>query len=1287
MTLANPLDTAWVLLSAALVMLMQGGFCLLESGLVRAKNSINVAVKNLFDFCVSAGAFWLVGFGLMFGGASSGWFGTDGFALHGVTAPDDIAFFLFQLVFCSTATTIISGAASERMRFSGYMIVALVVSIFIYPVFGHWVWGEGGWLGEMGFIDFAGSTVVHSVGGWAALAIVIILGARKGRFEGGKSTIHGHDLPLATFGVLILWFGWFGFNGGSTLGVTADVPVILANTTLAAAFGGIAGLILGMAFLRRPDVGSTLNGVVAGLVGITASCHIVSPTWAVVIGAVAGSICFAGTSLLERLKVDDVIAAAPAHAMAGAWGTFAVAIFADADAFGELSRWEQMLVQLAGIATCFVWAFGGAFFLFGLLNLVKPLRVTADEEHAGLNVAEHGASTELIDLLNEMEGQRTTGDFGSRVAIEPNTEVGQIATEYNRVLDRVTDEIEQREATADALAIAERKFRSIFENALEGMFRMTRDGRFREVNPALARMMGYDDARHLIHAINDPAHDLFLEPGRYAALLEHIEQHGRARNFEAKLRRHDGSSFWAELVVLAVEDEFGDAFLEGSIRDITDAKRQTQLLADKHKAEAANRAKSDFLANMSHEIRTPLNGVIGMLDLLTGTSLGDQQARYARIARTSADSLLSLINDILDFSKIEAGKLELEQSPFDVHNLIADVAEMFAARAEKKQIELIGAARPGVPRHIVGDTERLRQILINLVGNAVKFTETGEVVLQAEHVEDEHGKATLRFSIRDTGIGIPPDRQDRLFRLFSQVDASTTRRFGGTGLGLAICKQLAEAMGGCIGVDSTAGEGSTFWFTIRAPTADAEDVTHPRADRLAGLNVLVVDDNATNREILAEQLSRWSIHATCVDSAPAALDTLKHPQHGGAFDLAILDMMMPDMDGKALAEAVREDPALEDLRLMVLSSMGDSLPLDDLRRLKILGCLNKPVRQSKLFDAIAIAMGSDEALAQSELHQQHQQQPAGQTLHGMRVLVAEDNEVNQLVARELLTKLGIDAHIANNGREAVDTLADDHGFDAVFMDCQMPELDGFEATRTLRRLEAEGKVRPRHGDRLPVIALTANAIKGDRERCLDAGMDGYVTKPIDAAAVVDALRSLVAPQALGDATETSPAPQAHAEQSEALDTPADAPANEPALKTAGSDNPDDLPVLRFDDFVERCMGDANFARSVLDKFAAQATGLLGDITNAVDAHDADDLARLAHTLKGASANVEAQRLNAVAKRLEQLGKQASLDQSAQLLADLRDEVDALIAFVRQGPASNAAPNATDPASSSAKGTP
>jgi Amt family ammonium transporter len=407
----TPLDIAWVLLCAALVMLMQAGFCCLESGLVRSKNSINVAFKNFVDFLLSSALFWMFGFALMFGASQGGLFGTTGFFFGGEGTAWLLAFFIFQMMFCGTATTIISGAVAERMRFSGYLIVATLVAGLIYPIIGHWVWGgaesgtASGWLAAMGFIDFAGTTVVHSVGGWVSLAAVIIIGPRLGRFEHGNATIHGHDLPLVTLGVFLLWFGWFGFNGGSTFGLTDQVPGILINTTISGAFGGLAALALSWRVLGRPDVGIIMNGALAGLVGITGSAHIMTTVAAMGIGLIAGVVMFAGTLLLERLKLDDVVGAFPVHGCGGVWGTLAVPIFGNPETWGTgLGRWDQFLVQATGVGACFLWAF-------------CPLRIDPDGERIGLNVAEHGASTEILDLLNEMDDQRQSGDFSRHVSV------------------------------------------------------------------------------------------------------------------------------------------------------------------------------------------------------------------------------------------------------------------------------------------------------------------------------------------------------------------------------------------------------------------------------------------------------------------------------------------------------------------------------------------------------------------------------------------------------------------------------------------------------------------------------------------------------------------------------------------------------------------------------------------------------------------------------------------------------------------------------------------------------
>lgn len=443
--MSETLDILWIVIAAALVMFMQGGFTLLESGLVRAKNSINVAIKNLVDFCLSATLYWIFGFAIMFGGSVNGWFGSTGFFFGQRATPFLMAFFLFQLVFAGTATTIVSGAVAERMRFSGYIIVSIVTTTLVYPVVGHWVWGglaEGaktGWLASRGFVDFAGSTVVHSVGGWIALAAILILGARKGRFGKDGQAILGHNLPQAALGALVLWFGWFGFNGGSTLAVNGTVPFIIVNTIISGAFGGLAALAIRWTLTGIPDADSIIQGTLAGLVSITASANIVSVGSAAIIGLVGGSVAIGLILTLERFEIDDAVSAFPVHVGGGVWGTLAVALFAGPQTLQamEISRFGLLGIQLTGIIATFLWAFGLSYLLFWTLNTMFPLRVTEEEEDIGLNVAEHGAKTVLFTMLDEMEAQRLQGDLSMRVTVEPYTEIGAIAGQYNRVLDEI----------------------------------------------------------------------------------------------------------------------------------------------------------------------------------------------------------------------------------------------------------------------------------------------------------------------------------------------------------------------------------------------------------------------------------------------------------------------------------------------------------------------------------------------------------------------------------------------------------------------------------------------------------------------------------------------------------------------------------------------------------------------------------------------------------------------------------------------------------------------------------
>jgi CheY-like chemotaxis protein len=486
-----------------------------------------------------------------------------------------------------------------------------------------------------------------------------------------------------------------------------------------------------------------------------------------------------------------------------------------------------------------------------------------------------------------------------------------------------------------------------------------------------------------------------------------------------------------------------------------------------------------------------MNGVIGMTGLLLETELSPEQREYADTVRSSGESLLTIINDILDFSKIEAGKLSLEHIRFDLHDAVEEVVELLAGQAETKGLELLCLIEPEVPRLVAGDPGRIRQVLTNLIGNAIKFTEQGEVVVKLLAAALDGDTAVVRFEVSDTGIGIPDEAQGRLFQSFSQADGSTTRRFGGTGLGLAICKQLVGLMGGEIGLTSAVKKGSLFWFTTRLERhRDGEFAALESQRRIAGARALYVDDNAVNRRILERQLVALGLHVETVESGTRALDSLRRAQADGRpFQLALLDMQMPEMDGLMLARAIRSDPALAGLPTILLSSLGQALPEEELKSHGIDARLAKPIRRSHLIASIAEVLvrsrpaaedppRPDAALPRREI-------PAGSKGH---LLLAEDNPVNKRVATRMLERLGYRVEVVENGSQAL-ALLTQQSFDLVLMDCQMPEMDGFETTRAIRLREANGQ-------RTPIVAMTANAMQGDRERCLEAGMDDYIAKPV-----------------------------------------------------------------------------------------------------------------------------------------------------------------------------------------------
>lgn len=652
--------------------------------------------------------------------------------------------------------------------------------------------------------------------------------------------------------------------------------------------------------------------------------------------------------------------------------------------------------------------------------------------------------------------------------------------------------------------------------------------------------------------------------------------------------------------------------------------RDTQLVAAKEAAEAASLAKSQFLAKMSHEVRTPMNGVLGMTELLLRTELSAKQRRFTTTVHQSGEALLAVIDDVLDFSKIEAGKLELEHIQFDLRESVEDLVDLLAEGAYRKGLELVFRMADDLPQHVRGDPLRLRQILTNLVNNAIKFTAQGEIVVEVRRGADDR----VCFTVSDTGIGIEPDVLESLFQPFQQADSSTTRKFGGTGLGLAIVRQLSEMMGGTVDVDSTPGKGAKFRVTVRLEAVTTAATT-PSRTSVAGVRVLIVEDNPTNRDILLQYAIDWQLDVAVADDGREALEAIQRAAATGRpFEVALVDMKMPVLDGAALARAVNADPALANLKMIVLTSLDGASEFRLAREAGVCDCLRKPVRRSQLLASIAAAMGAPVPGPEESVPAPVSNDGAVGSGH---ILLAEDNQMNQEIAMAMLEDTGYRVTVAENGRVALAALADGR-FDAVLMDCLMPELDGFSATRLLR--EKEAAQQERH---TPVIALTSNAMRGDRELCLDAGMDDYLAKPLRR----DALLAVLARWTRRD-HDVPPTPHAGDERRQPAAVPVE-------------DSPLDAATLEGLRALQR-PGRPDVLARVADIFDRDAPRLLAEIRAAVAGNDAERLRQAAHAMKSTSANVGATALAARLRDVEQRAREGLTD-AGPLLRGADEELD------------------------------